>query len=219
MLVGAIVALQLALWPANVAPYLSFGRLRPLHTNAVIFAFVGNMIFAGIYYSTQRLAEARLASRRCSSKIHFWGWQAIIVAAAITLPLGFTQGKEYAELEWPIDIAIARHLGRLRDQLLLDAREAQREAPLRRDLVLHRDDRHGRGAPHRQQPRDPGLRAQELLGLRRRAGRARAVVVRAQRGRVLPDDADPRHHVLLPAEGGGAAGLLVPALASSTSGR
>jgi cytochrome c oxidase cbb3-type subunit I/II len=106
MLVGAIVALQLAYWQANVHPMLSFGRLRPLHTNAVIFAFVGNMIFAGIYYSTQRLVKARLASRLLS-KVHFWGWQAIIVAAAITLPLGMTQGKEYAELEWPIDIAIA----------------------------------------------------------------------------------------------------------------
>jgi cytochrome c oxidase cbb3-type subunit I/II len=106
MLVGALVALQLAWWPANVHSMLSFGRLRPLHTNAVIFAFVGNMIFAGIYHSTQRLLKARLASDALS-KIHFWGWQAIIVAAAITLPLGFSQAKEYAELEWPIDIAIA----------------------------------------------------------------------------------------------------------------
>jgi cytochrome c oxidase cbb3-type subunit I/II len=106
MLVGVIVATQLLFHQANVAPMLSFGRLRPLHTNAVIFAFVGNMIFAGIYYSTQRLLKARMASDALS-KFHFWGWQAIIVAAAITLPLGLTQGKEYAELEWPIDLAIA----------------------------------------------------------------------------------------------------------------
>ncbi|MGB5351349.1 MAG: cytochrome-c oxidase, cbb3-type subunit I [Polyangiales bacterium] len=106
MLVGIIIALQLAWFPANLPPYLSFGRLRPLHTNAVIFAFVGNMLFAGVYYSTQRLAKARLASDILSS-IHFWGWQLIIVAAAITLPLGITAAKEYAELEWPIDIAIA----------------------------------------------------------------------------------------------------------------
>ena len=106
MLVGALAALQLAFWQANLPPYLTFGRIRPLHTNAVIFAFVGNMIFAGIYYSTQRLVKARLPSDLLA-KIHFWGWQLIIVAAAITLPLGFTQGKEYAELEWPIDIAIA----------------------------------------------------------------------------------------------------------------
>jgi cytochrome c oxidase cbb3-type subunit I/II len=106
MLVGAICALQMAWFPANLQPYLTFGRLRPLHTNAVIFAFVGNMMFAGIYYSTQRLVKARLPSDLLA-RIHFWGWQAIIVAAAITLPLGFTQGKEYAELEWPIDLAIA----------------------------------------------------------------------------------------------------------------
>ncbi len=106
MLVGLLIALQLAFWPANMAPFLSFGRLRPLHTNAVIFAFVGNMLFSGIYYSTQRLTKARLASDLLSS-IHFWGWQLIIVAAAVTLPLGITASKEYAELEWPIDIAIA----------------------------------------------------------------------------------------------------------------
>ena len=106
MLVGAIVALQMGTHHANVHEYLSFGRLRPLHTNAVIFAFVGNMVFAGIYYSTQRLVKARLASDLLT-KIHFWGWQAIIVSAAITLPLGYTQSKEYAELEWPIDIAIS----------------------------------------------------------------------------------------------------------------
>lgn len=86
--------------------WLSFGRLRPLHTNAVIFAFVGNAIFAGVYYSSQRLLKARMFSDLLS-KINFWGWQLIIVGAAITLPLGFTSSKEYAELEWPFDIAIA----------------------------------------------------------------------------------------------------------------
>jgi cytochrome c oxidase cbb3-type subunit I/II len=106
MLVGALIALQLAFWRANLPPYLTFGRLRPLHTNAVIFAFVGNMIFAGIYYSSQRLLKARLPSDKLAA-LHFWGWQLIIVAAALTLPFGYTQGKEYAELEWPIDLAIA----------------------------------------------------------------------------------------------------------------
>ncbi len=105
MLVGVIIALQLAFHQANLGPYLSFGRLRPLHTNAVIFAFVGNMIFAGIYYSTQRLLKTRIASDMLG-KIHFWVWQGIIVSAAVSLPLGYTQGKEYAELEWPIDIAV-----------------------------------------------------------------------------------------------------------------
>jgi len=107
MLVGVLVASQLNFWRLNFdLPWLTFGRLRPLHTNAVIFAFVGNMMFAGVYYSTQRLVKARLASDFLSS-LHFWGWQAIIVAAAITLPLGFSRGKEYAELIWPINIAVA----------------------------------------------------------------------------------------------------------------
>ena len=86
--------------------WLSFGRLRPLHTNAVIFAFVGNAIFAGVYYSSQRLLKARMW-KDWLSNLNFWGWQAIIVGAAITLPLGYTTSKEYAELEWPFDIAIA----------------------------------------------------------------------------------------------------------------
>jgi cytochrome c oxidase cbb3-type subunit I/II len=107
MLVGVLIATQLNFWQANFAtPWLTFGRLRPLHTNAVIFAFVGNMMFAGVYYSTQRLVKARLASDFLS-QLHFWGWQAIIVAAAITLPLGLTRGKEYAELIWPLNVAVA----------------------------------------------------------------------------------------------------------------
>ncbi|MGB5418316.1 cytochrome-c oxidase, cbb3-type subunit I [Algibacter sp.] len=109
--VGMIVGLLLAfmfLFPnlTDGISWLSFGRLRPLHTNAVIFAFVGNAIFAGVYYSTQRLLKARMFNDTLS-KINFWGWQLIIVGAAITLPLGYTSTKEYAELEWPFDIAIA----------------------------------------------------------------------------------------------------------------
>ena len=107
MLVGVIVATQLNYWKANFElEWLTFGRLRPLHTNAAIFAFVGNMMFAGIYYSTQRLCKCATASLLLS-RIHFWGWQLIIVAAAITLPLGFSRSKEYAELIWPINIAVA----------------------------------------------------------------------------------------------------------------
>lgn len=107
MLVGLIIALQLAYPSLNLGlPWTSFGRLRPLHTNAVIFAFAGNAFFTGAYYSTQRLLKARMFNDTLSN-VHFWGWQLIIVAAALTLPLGFTQAKEYAELEWPIDIAIA----------------------------------------------------------------------------------------------------------------
>ena len=107
MLVGVLIATQLNFWQVNMnTAWTTFGRLRPLHTNAVIFAFVGNMMFAGIYYSTQRLVKARLASDFLS-QLHFWGWQGIIVAAAITLPLGLTRGKEYAELIWPLNIAVA----------------------------------------------------------------------------------------------------------------
>lgn len=107
MLVGLLLAF-LFLFP-NLTygiEWLSFGRLRPLHTNAVIFAFIGNALFGGIYYSLQRLLKTRMYSNALS-KINFWGWQLIIVAAAVTLPLGLTSSKEYAELEWPIDIAIA----------------------------------------------------------------------------------------------------------------
>ncbi len=106
MLVGLIIALQLGAPELNLPPWLTFGRLRPLHTNAAIFAFGGNAIFTAVYYSTQRLCKCRMFSDRLSN-LHFWGWQGIIASAAITLPLGFTQAKEYAELEWPIDIAIA----------------------------------------------------------------------------------------------------------------
>lgn len=106
MLLGVTIAFQLADWRLNFEiSWLTFGRLRPLHTNAAIFAFCGNAIFAGIYYSHQRLLKARLFND-VLSQIHFWGWQLIIVSAALTLPMGITTGKEYAELEWPIDIAI-----------------------------------------------------------------------------------------------------------------
>ena len=107
MTVGLLIALQMVFPALNFefAP-TTFGRLRPLHTNAVIFAFVGNGIFMGVYYSLQRLLKTPMYSRALSN-IHFWGWQLIILAAAVTLPLGYTSSHEYAELEWPIDIAIA----------------------------------------------------------------------------------------------------------------
>ena len=107
MSVGVFIAAQLA-WPAlNFdLPWSSFGRLRPLHTNAVIFGFGGSALFATSYYVVQRTCHVRLCSDRLAA-FTFWGWQAVIVAAAITLPLGITASKEYAELEWPIDILIA----------------------------------------------------------------------------------------------------------------
>ncbi len=107
LLVGLLIALQLAFPAFNLGiEYTTYGRTRPLHTNAVIFAFIGNAMFAGMYYSLQRVLKARLFNDLLS-KIHFWGWQIIIVLAALTLLTGFTTGKEYAELEWPIDILIA----------------------------------------------------------------------------------------------------------------
>lgn len=106
MLVGLLAAFQIYIPELNLGlPFTTFGRIRPLHTNAVIFAFVGNAIFTGVYYSSQRLLKARMYSDTLSW-INFWGWQLIILAAALTLPTGHTQAKEYAELEWPIDIAI-----------------------------------------------------------------------------------------------------------------
>ncbi|WP_020402632.1 cytochrome-c oxidase, cbb3-type subunit I [Gracilimonas tropica] len=109
-LIGFIVGLTIALkliWPdfLGFIPELSYGRLRPLHTNAVIFAFAGNAIFYGVYYSLPRLTKTPMWSQKLS-QIHFWGWQAIIVSAVLTLPFGINTSKEYAELEWPIDIAI-----------------------------------------------------------------------------------------------------------------
>lgn len=107
MLVGILVAFQLVTPAGNLSnQFTTFGRVRPLHTNAVIFAFVGNAIFMGLYYSLQRVCKARMFSDFLS-RLHFWGWQLIIVCAAVSLPLGITTGKEYAELEWFIDIMIA----------------------------------------------------------------------------------------------------------------
>ncbi|MFY3048965.1 cbb3-type cytochrome c oxidase subunit I, partial [Achromobacter xylosoxidans] len=106
MAVGVFLAAQLV-WPQlNFdTAWLSYGRLRPLHTNAVIFAFGGSALFATSYYVVQRTCQTRIFCDRLAA-FTFWGWQAVIVAAAITLPLGYTSSKEYAELEWPIDILI-----------------------------------------------------------------------------------------------------------------
>jgi cytochrome c oxidase cbb3-type subunit I/II len=106
MSAGLLAALQLAWWPANMnLEWVSFGRLRPIHTNAVVFAFSANAFFSGMYYSMQRLLKTRMWSD-VLTRIHFWGWQLIIVAVAVTLSMGISQSKEYAEMEWPIDVAI-----------------------------------------------------------------------------------------------------------------
>jgi len=107
MAFGLLMAFQLVYPQLNFGiPYTSFDRIRPLHPNAVIFAFVGNAIFMGIYHSLQRLCKVRMFSD-VLSQIHFWGWQLIILTAAFMLPPGIPTSKEYAELEWPIDISIA----------------------------------------------------------------------------------------------------------------
>ena len=154
MIVGLLAALQLSLSSLSFdQPWLTFGRIRPLHTNAVIFALVGNMMFAGIYYSTQRLLKVRMASDFLT-KFHLWSWQLIILGAAITLPLGITQSKEYAELEWFLDIArCARPGWPLVINFFWTLAIRNEKQPLRRAVVLHLHDHHDRGALHRQQPR------------------------------------------------------------------
>ena len=219
MAAGLLAATQL-FWPAaNLnLQFITFGRLRPLHTNAVIFAFVGNGMFMGIYYSLQRLCKARMFSDALSW-INFWGWQVIIVSAAITLPLGFTTSKEYAELEWPIDIAIAVVWVVFTREPARHHPQAAREAHVCGHLVLHRHGAHGGGAAHRQLAwKCPASAVQELLDLCRRAGRAGAMVVRPQRRRVLPHHAVPRPDVLLPAQGGEPPGVFLPALDHSFLG-
>ncbi|MCK5396179.1 MAG: cbb3-type cytochrome c oxidase subunit I, partial [Gammaproteobacteria bacterium] len=106
MAVGVLIASQMA-WPAMNfdTPWLSFGRLRPLHTNAVVFAFGGSALFATSYYVVQRTCHVRLISDKLAA-FTFWGWQLVILSAVATLPFGFTSSKEYAELEWPIDLLI-----------------------------------------------------------------------------------------------------------------
>ena len=210
MLVGIVIALELVLPTLGMGlPILAFGRLRPLHTNAAIFAFAGNAVFAAVYHSTQRLCKARIFSDFLSW-FHFWGWQLIIVAAAITLPLGYTQSKEYAELEWPIDLTIAvvwvafavNFFGTL-------ARRRERHMYVALWFYIATVVAHHRPA-RLQQPGAAGRPVEELSGLRRRAGRLHGVVVRAQRGGLLSHHAVSGHDVLLPAQGGRAAGLFLP---------
>ena len=130
MLVGIIIAAQL-IWPAlNFdLPFLTYSRLRPLHTNAVIFAFGGSALFATSYYVVQRTCHVRLAFDKLAA-FTFWGWQVVILLAAITLPLGITQSKEYAELEWPIDLLIAVVVGLLRGCVLRHNRQTSYQTHL-----------------------------------------------------------------------------------------
>ena len=156
MLVGLLAAIQLA-WPeANLPPYLHFGRVRPVHTNAVIFGFTLGTVFAGSYYAIQRLCRVRMFSD-VLSRINLWGWNAIIVAAAVSLLAGKTSSKEYAELEWPIDIAIAVVWVVFAINVFGTIARRRERQHVRRDVVLDRDDHHDRDAAHREQPRAAGL--------------------------------------------------------------
>ena len=212
MLVGVLIAAQL-LWPAlNFdVPWLTYSRLRPLHTNAVIFAFGGSALFATSYYIVQRTCHVRLFADKLAA-FTFWGWQLVILLAAITLPLGITQGKEYAELEWPIDLLIA--VVWVAYAVVFFGTMALRKvkhiyvanwffaAYIITIAVLHI-------VNNLSIPVSATKSYGDLLGRRRRDG---AVVVRAQRGRLLPDRRLPRHDVLLHSEAGRAPGLLVPAV-------
>ena len=192
MLVGVLIAAQL-IWP-NLnfnLPWLSYGRLRPLHTNAVIFAFGGCALFASSYYIVQRTCQVRLFSDKLAS-FTFWGWQLVIVLAAITLPLGITQSKEYAELEWPIDILIT--VVWVAYAIVFFGTLAKRKvkhiyvanwffgAFIITIAVLHIVNNLA----------IPVIADQVVLDLLRRGGRDGAVVVRPQRGRLLPDRRLPR---------------------------
>jgi hypothetical protein len=187
-IVGFLVALKLV-WPdfLGFIPELSYGRLRPLHTNAVIFAFAGNAIFMGVYYSLQRLTKARMYSDTLS-KLHFWGWQLIIVSAALTLPLGFTTSKEYAELEWPIDIAIAA--------VWVIFGQKKRKTHVCCDLVLYRDIPYSGTSSYRQFIRITRFIIEELLILCRRTRCIGAVVVWTQCSGIFLDNTILGNHVL-----------------------
>ena len=222
MLVGVIIAAAAALAGAHTStiPWLSYGRLRPLHTNAVIFAFGGCALFATSYYVVQRTCQVRLFGDTLAA-FTFWGWQAVIVLAArhAAARLHHRQGVRRARVA-------DRHpdhagVGLLRRRVLRHDRAAQDAAHLRRQLVLRRVHPDGRGAAPRQQRRDAGvvLADEVVLGLCRRAGRDGAVVVRPQRGGLLPDRGLPRDDVLLRAEAGRPARSTRTGCRSCTSGR
>jgi len=204
MLVGVIIAAQLV-WPAlnlsGVGEWFHFGRLRPLHTNAVIFAFGGCALFATSYFVVQRTCHTTLFAPALAS-FTFWGWQLTIVLAAITLPLGYTSGKEYAELEWPIDILIT--LVWVSYAIVFFGTIVKRKVShiyvanwffggfILTVALLHLVN----------SAAVPGFVLEVLLSLCRRAGRDDPVVVWAQCGRLLPDCWLPRDDVLLRSEAG-----------------
>ncbi len=202
MLVGVVIAAQF-IWPDLTygISWLSFGRLRPLHTNAVIFAFGGSALFATSYYVVQRTCHVRLFSDALAA-FTFWGWQVVIVLAAITLPLGITSSKEYAELEWPIDVLIT--LVWVAYAVVFFGTIAKRKTPhiyvanwffgafILTVALLHVVN----------SAASPATFWKSYSAYAGRAGRDGPVVVRAQRGRVLPHRGLPGDDVLLRAQAG-----------------
>ena len=212
MTVGLLIALQLAVPALNLdIPWLSFGRLRPLHTNAVIFAFAGNAFFTGAYYSSQRLLKTRMFSDALSAD-PLLGLAAHHRAGGAHPAPRLHAGQGIRRARVADRHPDRRGVGRVRHQLLRHPRQAARAAPVRRALVLHRQHRDGGHPAHLQQPVGAGRAAEELLDLRRGPGRLHAVVVRPQRRGLLPHHAVPRADVLLPPEGGGQADLQLPPL-------
>ena len=210
--VGDVIAWQLAFPQLNLdLPWTSFGRLRPLHTSAVIFAFGGNVLIATSLYVVQRTCHARMPGRWAPWFV-VWGYQLFIVIAGTGYLLGITQSKEYAEPEWYADLWLTIVWVVYLGVFLGTSGQAQRAAHLRGELVLSRFHRHHRDAAPRQQRGHPRQsdEPQELHRLFRRAGCDDAMVVRAQRRRLLPDRRLSRHHVLLHPEAGRAAGLFLP---------
>ena len=220
MLVGVIIAAQL-LWPAlNFdIPWLTYGRLRPLHTNAVIFAFGGCALFATSYYCVQRTCQARLFSDALAA-FTFWGWQRGDRAGGDHAADGHHQQQGIRGARVADRHPDHPRLGRLRDRVLRHHRQAQDAAHLCRQLVLRRLHPDGRAAAPRQQRRaaDVAHQLEVVLGVRRRAGRDGPVVVRPQCRRLLPHRRLPGDDVLLRAQAGRPADLLVPAVGGALLG-
>ena len=214
-LVGVYIAAELA-WPSlNLGlSFTNFGRLRPVHTSAAIFAFGGSALLGTSFYVVQRTCRARLFGGEALANFVFWGYQFFIVMAALSYVMGFSQSKEYAEPEWHIDLWLTVVWVSYLLIFLGTILKRERAAYLRGELVLSGVHRHRRGAAPRQQRGDADLDVfgQELFRLFRRAGRPGAVVVWPQRGRLLPDRGLPGNDVLLHSQGGGPAGLFLPAV-------
>ncbi len=221
-LVGVVVALQLAYPGLNPdLEWFNFGRLRPAaHLGGDLRLRRQRADLPPRFYVVQRTCRARLALGNLAWFV-FWGYQLFIVLAATGYLLGVTEGREYAEPEWYVDLWLTVVWVAYLPGLLRHAPEAQGTPHLRGQLVLPRLHRDHRDAAHRQQPGDPGvvLRLEELLDVLGRAGRADAVVVRPQRGGLLPHRGLPRHDVLLRAEAGRTARSIPTGCRSSTSGR